>query len=167
MRTLEQTVDHSTIPKNYEHLEPEQQTLIDRLENFQAPYVEEKLLNEGMFDSPEKYQEAFNEFKKYIVLVQLSGKKLAMTSKAVDAVWHQFILFTQEYHDFCNKFLGSYLHHRPNTSFTPLHPDGRKYLQEAYTEMYGNIPAIWNLSADCDGTASGSCGPSCTCNPAG
>lgn len=31
----------------------------------------------------------------------------------LDKMWHEFILFTQEYHDFCREFFGSYLHHVP------------------------------------------------------
>ena len=28
-------------------------------------------------------------------------------------MWHEFILFTQEYHNFCETFFGNYLHHVP------------------------------------------------------
>lgn len=31
----------------------------------------------------------------------------------LDKMWHEFILFTQEYHKFCETFFGSYLHHVP------------------------------------------------------
>ncbi len=40
---------------------------------------------------------------------------LAITpsTKLVDEMWHTFILFTQEYFDFCDAFLGRYIHHAP------------------------------------------------------
>lgn len=41
-----------------------------------------------------------------------------MPSKCVDDLWHQFILFTNEYHDYCNKVFGNYLHHHPSVSKT-------------------------------------------------
>ena len=31
----------------------------------------------------------------------------------LDNMWHEFILFTREYHDFCEKYFGVYLHHIP------------------------------------------------------
>ena len=37
----------------------------------------------------------------------------AMPSRAVDDAWHEFILFTREYHAFCRSVLGHYLHHSP------------------------------------------------------
>lgn len=39
---------------------------------------------------------------------------VAMPSKAVDVLWHEFILATHEYHRFCKKAFGYYLHHVPN-----------------------------------------------------
>lgn len=31
----------------------------------------------------------------------------------LDKMWHEFILFTKEYHEFCDHFFGGYLHHIP------------------------------------------------------
>ncbi len=31
----------------------------------------------------------------------------------LDKMWHEFILFTKEYHQFCALFFGSYIHHVP------------------------------------------------------
>jgi hypothetical protein len=33
--------------------------------------------------------------------------------KPIDEMWHQFILCTRSYSQFCEKFLGGYLHHEP------------------------------------------------------
>ncbi len=38
---------------------------------------------------------------------------VAMPSKAVDAMWHEFILHTQAYKDWCELALGWFLHHTP------------------------------------------------------
>jgi hypothetical protein len=40
-------------------------------------------------------------------------KAVSMPSQAVDAAWHEFILFTRNYRDFCSKALGRFLHHTP------------------------------------------------------
>ncbi len=36
-----------------------------------------------------------------------------MPSQVVDDAWHEFILFTRAYQQYCNKALGRYLHHTP------------------------------------------------------
>ncbi|KQO14635.1 hypothetical protein ASF11_13325 [Acidovorax sp. Leaf76] len=38
---------------------------------------------------------------------------VAMPSKAVDAMWHEFILHTQAYKTWCERALGFFLHHTP------------------------------------------------------
>ena len=34
--------------------------------------------------------------------------------REVDEMWHEFILFTKDYSDFCQHYFGEYLHHLPN-----------------------------------------------------
>lgn len=41
------------------------------------------------------------------------GKFVSMPSQVVDDMWHDFILFTRNYQDFCSKAFGRYLHHTP------------------------------------------------------
>jgi len=38
---------------------------------------------------------------------------VSMPSRAVDAMWHEFILHTQAYRDWCHLVLGRFLHHTP------------------------------------------------------
>lgn len=40
-------------------------------------------------------------------------KFVAMPSRVVDAMWHEFILHTQAYRDWCALVLGRFLHHTP------------------------------------------------------
>jgi hypothetical protein len=46
----------------------------------------------------------------------LCGRRqtLGMPSRTVDEAWHQMILMTREYHAFCDKAFGYYLHHMPD-----------------------------------------------------
>lgn len=34
--------------------------------------------------------------------------------KAIDQMWHVFLLYTQDYMDFCERYFGEYLHHLPD-----------------------------------------------------
>jgi hypothetical protein len=43
---------------------------------------------------------------------------VSMPSRIVDEAWHEFILFTRDYQDFCQKVFGQFLHHIPTESMT-------------------------------------------------
>jgi len=103
---------------------------------------------------PEKdVAQAINEFKKYMIVRLVTGKVLTMTSEIVDLVWHQFILFTKEYHDFCNKVFGEYIHHAPATDTRKPKEENVQNLIEGYNSIFGPLPSVWSTSlakADCD-----------------
>src|SRR5687767_9252159 len=48
-------------------------------------------------------------------IAYLMGKKkhVAMPSVVADSLWHEFILYTREYHSFCRRAFGRFLHHTP------------------------------------------------------
>lgn len=119
--------------------------------------MEEKLFKASKIKSKEEFEEAFLELKKYFILNEVSEKPLGMSSKLIDDVWHQFILFTKEYHSFCHRFFGGYIHHVPNTSFTPINDEnGTEYFVDSYINTFGTLPEIWGIKlnyadADCNG----------------
>lgn len=50
----------------------------------------------------------------------MSGRRpVSMPSEAVDALWHQFILYTQSYDEFCKRAFGRFLHHTPAVALAP------------------------------------------------
>ena len=51
----------------------------------------------------------------------LSGGRayVAMPSQVVDDFWHEFILFTRAYEDFCQKAFGGFFHHAPALALKP------------------------------------------------
>lgn len=49
----------------------------------------------------------------FMAHVQSGGRFVAMPSKVVDALWHEFILHTRGYQDFCRRVFGRMLHHTP------------------------------------------------------
>jgi uncharacterized membrane protein YgcG len=44
------------------------------------------------------------------------GKPVGMPSKAVDQAWHEFILMSRQYTEFCRHAFGCYLHHSPEST---------------------------------------------------
>lgn len=134
----------------YSKLSTRDKEFIDRLDSFEAPYLEEKLLTDGEFQNHEEYQNAFKEFKKYVALSRFAnGLPLGMMSNKVDAVWHQFILFTPQYHAFCDTFLGEYLHHIPETSHTQGSAEDGVNFVNGYKKLFGDIPETWGIEMSC------------------
>ena len=52
---------------------------------------------------------------RFLYLCSISDEALSPTEK-LDVGWHHFILCTKEYANFCNKYLGRFIHHSPYTA---------------------------------------------------
>jgi hypothetical protein len=75
--------------------------------------------------SRKKAQEIFTETQKWLWLcgryrLDLQRRKrlgfsLGITPelKLIDEMWHQYILFSREYTEYCDTYLGGYVHHAP------------------------------------------------------
>jgi hypothetical protein len=72
---------------------------------------------------------AFQEVLKYLWLTQKHAQDVRDNPKdatlprncimlrsmqEIDDMWHEFILFTEDYTAFCERFFGRYIHHLPN-----------------------------------------------------
>ncbi len=71
---------------------------------------------------------------------------------AIDMMWHTFILFTQDYADFCARFFGAFIHHQPKSQAETLKwrariesdPEGAKLereqnLRKVYEYLYDEV----------------------------
>jgi hypothetical protein len=86
-------------------------------------YIREFVLPYGLFKKLEekrpgidpKYHPLVARALRQFFLCHLkSGKKfVSMPSQAVDDLWHEFILYTRNYQQFCKKAFGAYMHHTP------------------------------------------------------
>jgi hypothetical protein len=65
--------------------------------------------------SEEEAGDIFTETKKFLYISGLPGVFIPDELLIIDEMWHNFILFTQEYQQFCAFYFGSYLHHSPAT----------------------------------------------------
>lgn len=117
---------------------------------YEAPFLIEKLLREGIVDTPEEGEALFHEVKRYLVLAHVDRSfTFDMHSLRVDGVWHQFILYTVEYSDFCRRFFGRYLHHSPSNApearSAPRAPVASfEKFRERYEKLFGAaLPGVW------------------------
>jgi hypothetical protein len=54
----------------------------------------------------------FSAFKQFMV-VCAEGDDVRAPSEPVDEMWHTALLFTRSYRDFCERYLGTFIHHVP------------------------------------------------------
>lgn len=74
------------------------------------PLVHRMVDKHGMLE--EEARSLFVETKRYLYLCAKTGKPL-VPSKDIDEMWHNFILFTMDYEEFCLQRLARFIHHRP------------------------------------------------------
>ena len=49
----------------------------------------------------------------FLVYLRANGRYVSMPSQAVDDLWHEFILYTKAYRDYCNRAFGRFFDHTP------------------------------------------------------
>jgi hypothetical protein len=127
----------------------ETSAVIDALA-YEAPFLTEKLLKARIAPTSGEAEALFLEAKKYLVLAQSDDTKIwQMHSLRVDEAWHQFILFTAQYADFCERFFGRYIHHSPSNApkaekakATPVASFAE--FRARYEELFGSsLPDVW------------------------
>ncbi len=118
--------------------------------DYQAPFLIEKLVKQGLAQTDEEAAALFAEVKKYIILAQSDNDKLwHMFSLRVDEAWHQFILYTAQYTDFCQRFFHRYIHHSPSNAPKSEVEDSRETptfdaFRKRYEELFGvPLPDVW------------------------
>lgn len=60
--------------------------------------------------------------REYFHICRLAGAyRVSMPSQVVDVAWHEFILYTRSYRDFCRRAFGRFLHHTPAEAMRSPH----------------------------------------------
>jgi len=93
-----------------------------------AQYIRSYEFPKGLLDRLAAKRPGLEDKDRYLVmralrkffLAYLNGnfKPVAMPSQAVDDLWHEFILYTRHYGDFCKQAFGRFLHHTPAVVLT-------------------------------------------------
>ena len=93
-------------------------------------------------------QQAILEYKKFMYLAVVSDMMVS-PSEIVDTVWHQHLIFTKSYYEFC-QILGKQIQHIPSTHNKE---DFQKFklakerTAKSYETHFGNQPEnVWNHS---------------------
>jgi hypothetical protein len=93
------------------------------LEHPAPPFLLTKFAEDEGLDL-EQCGDLFEQTKRFLLVGQVLDAHIA-PGLLVDKMWHAWILFTNDYHDFCGK-VGGYIHHLPipqgDAAQPPLEP---------------------------------------------
>jgi hypothetical protein len=85
---------------------------LDYVSNYEHKRVIEKFVQVHPEYHNHSIEILFRELKKYLLICAIT-KKSIMPSKSIDKIWHEFILFTKDYSEFCQLAFKKYIHHEP------------------------------------------------------
>lgn len=92
-----------------------------------------------------EWQWTWFELKRYFLLCGVM-RQVQMYSRRADDIWHEMLVFTREYQQFCERFCGTMIHHVPHGKAEVPNADDRAWFDWAYTELFTLSPVsgrIW------------------------
>lgn len=88
----------------------------------------------------------------FVVCLRARGSVIGMPSRVVDDAWHEFILMTRLYHQFCDRAFGRYLHHTPNAvagkPIADAIPRTLQLLEKDAPAPAGGLPPLFTLDSE-------------------
>ena len=129
-----------------------QLTLLEQVLAYEHPSLVQRLQKKLSLSQPEAVQ-LFEDTKRFLFLYD-STKEPLPPPTVVDKGWHNFILYTKEYSEFCQKFFGRFIHHCPNDSLAK-NSSGHTVRQtiDRARAIFGNLSSNWtrgvNKNGDC------------------
>lgn len=122
--------------------------VVNKILNFNLDKVEQRLTSKYSWSEP-LAKLAITEYKKFIALQVLTKEYQSMFSAFVDSVWHNHILFTKDYTEFCLAVFGHYLHHEPNDNEKATNSASSfDTFTKNYEKHFGSLPKIWTAKTN-------------------
>jgi hypothetical protein len=107
-------------------------------------------------------RECFDDLKKFLYMAVLADMPVAPTEK-LDSLWHEFLLYTMDYAEYCQTRFGIFVHHRPRRRDDPK--STRNMRQETLDfaiELFGELPTNFKYTDSEMFKASNDCVNSCS-----
>ncbi|MGH8556123.1 MAG: glycine-rich domain-containing protein [Methylococcales bacterium] len=101
------------------------------------PSIVQKLKNQYQDLTRNEINGAFEGLRDFFNFCnQANGQMISMPSQVVDDAWHEFILFTAGYEQFCQNAFGRFLHHTPAEAMT------------SPTQAQDGLKRVWRLACE-------------------
>ena len=118
--------------------------------------------------SPEAAEQLFADVRLFLYLsATREPNEEIIPTMALDQGWHEFLMFTQPYQEFCTSYFGTFIHHKPFTRADKARARGpRKNLirERALLVLGADISANWDSpNADCEKSCAAECSACTPC----
>lgn len=136
--------------------------IVGRVMDYQFPPLIHRLV-EKMEWSQAEAGEVFEDMKRFLIICATRPDGPFAPTEKIDECWHHFILFTQEYASFCDRFFGRFLHHRPRyPEDGPGDGTIKEKTLEAAREVFGDdLSQNWTFpivtNTECQGSTNCQC----------
>ncbi|BBH23842.1 hypothetical protein Back11_51870 [Paenibacillus baekrokdamisoli] len=91
-----------------------------------------------------EWQWQWFELKRYFLMCAIL-RGVPMYSVKVDVVWHEMLMFTREYEQFCKQLCGGLIHHAPHAADAKPDPGERAWFDWVYGELFESTPVSGQL----------------------
>jgi hypothetical protein len=98
-------------PEVHEKLVPLIEHLNQSLDDTYVEQVCDRVIREHQISLTE-WENRWFEWKRFLILVALF-RDVPMYSREIDEIWHEMLMFTNDYDRFCQQYLKTLLHHTP------------------------------------------------------
>lgn len=116
----------------------ELETNLKKIHTYKFPKVVEERTKRELNISDKELNLIIIDFFDYMYTVQ-KYKNVDMLSRTTDVLWHNLILDTKAYFDFCLNYIGFFIHHEPYLTDKKINSVDLIDIQNKYTNA--NIPS--------------------------
>ncbi|MGO4375152.1 hypothetical protein AB4Z21_31240 [Paenibacillus sp. MCAF20] len=110
--------------------------------------IKDRVLKEQPRLTDNEWKWTWFELKRYFLMCA-TMRSVPMYSRSADAIWHEMLMFTREYEQFCAKFSGDLIHHAPHAAGVQPEPGERAWFDWVYGELFERTPAsgrVWGTA---------------------
>jgi hypothetical protein len=119
------------------------------------------LLNHGAHVGPDEADTVIRELRRFLslrLLVVAPKYDTFVPALKVDLAWHEFILHTRLYREFCANLIGPFIDHEPavtrSAGRAAVAGEIAAYTKEQLQQFYGpTVPFVWGFPSACDNIA--------------
>lgn len=107
--------------------------------------VKDRVLKNRPGMSDKEWDWTWFELKRYFLMCAVM-RSVPMYSRQADELWHEMLMFTREYEQFCMQFCGDMIHHAPHAPGVQPAPDERAWFDWVYGELFAASPVggrVW------------------------
>ena len=151
--------------------------LVNKVLGYENPeFIERLKVKLGL--SKDSAEELFYDMKQFLFLCG-TRPGICSPTDTIDAAWHEFILYTQDYASFCDEMFGRFIHHVPQTYLSKEHSTKGKTWRtfQIAQDIFGDLSVNWDVpdhmrpkrcqkGENVELIEFDNCGDSCGCGPA-